>query len=326
MRVAIISDELTFSCLDKSVDLQVITQFNYRLLLRFVRPDFLIVESAWSGLRNKWKFKVAAYPDHPNRNNRALLRVVDYAKDLGIPTVFWNKEDGVHFERFIDSAKHFDHIFTVDETCISRYREVVPESTTVNTLMFPVQTCFHSFEGFNFKTNRANFTGSYSNHIHGERRRRQDFLLKAASDVIGLTVYDRNSDRKSSNYRYPDFGDMEIRSSVPHDKTAQIYRDHLVSLNVNTVVDSPTMYSRRLIEIIGCGGIAVTTPAQSVDKYFQEYCYVVDSYEEAFELFTKLSHGPSAGDLERSRAGAEYVKQNHTWEHRLNDIARVLGI
>lgn len=290
------------------------------------KPDMLLVESAWQGTRNRWKFKVASYPDHPKRNNKALLRIVDYAKERGIPTVFWNKEDGVHFDRFIDSARHFDHIFTVDETCIPRYRSIVPTSTTVNTLMFPVQPKFHYFDGFKFKDHRANFVGSYSHHIHDERRRRQDFLLDAASEVLGLTVYDRNSDRKPAHYRYPELANMEVRAAVSHDRTAQIYRDHLVSLNVNTVTDSPTMYSRRLIEIIACGGIAVTTPALSVDRYFADFCHVVDSYDEAIELFSRLKHGPSPLDLERACAGADYVMREHSWKHRLDEIAKVIGL
>lgn len=327
MKIAAIFDSLTSTSVEgEGLDILHLKGRIKNLRLKYYDYDFLFVESSWQGFNNHWKYKIASYSEQPKRNNKDLLRVVNYAKERGIPTVFWNKEDGVHFDRFIDSARHFDHIFTVDETCIPRYRDVVPSSTTVNTMMFPVQPRFHSFKGFNFKSNRANFTGSYSHHIHGERKRRQDFLLKAASNVLGLTVYDRNSDRKSSNYRYPDFGSMEVCSAVPHDQTAQIYRDHLVSLNVNTVDDSPTMYSRRLIEIIACGGIAVTTPAQSVDKFFQEYCYVVDSYDEAFELFTRLKSGPSNYDLERARAGADYVQQNHTWKHRLDYIARIIGV
>ena len=80
--------------------------------------NFLLVESAWQGYKNRWKYKIASYPDVPKRNNHALRRLVERAKDKGIPTVFWNKEDGVHFDRFINSAKLFDHVFTVDENCM----------------------------------------------------------------------------------------------------------------------------------------------------------------------------------------------------------------
>lgn len=324
-KIALISDELTRTCLHHDSEFNDITPLNYRFYFKFGKPDFLLVESSWSGYKNKWKYKIAAYDIEFKRNNNSLLKLLDFAKNKGIPTVFWNKEDGVHFDRFIDSARHFDHIFTVDENCISRYREIVPASTSVNVLMFPVQPRYHFFQGFNFKDNCANFIGSYSHHIHDERRRRQDFLLKAASDTLGLRVYDRNSKRSSANYRYPNLKNMEIYSAVSNDKTAEIYRKHLVSLNVNTVDDSPTMYSRRLIEIIACGGIAVTTPAQSVDMFFNDYCHVVDDYDHAYELLSRLKSGPSSVDLERARAGAEYVATHHTWKHRLDQISDVLG-
>ena len=49
------------------------------------------------------------------------------------------------------------------------------------------------------------------------------------------------------------------------------------------------------------------------------------SEEEMLELFTRLKYGPSDDDLERARAGAEYVAQNHTWAHRLQQIANTIS-
>ena len=86
------------------------------------------------------------------------------------------------------------------------------------------------------------------------------------------------------------------------------------------------MYSRRLIEILACGGIAVTSPAMSVEKHFKDFCHVVSSYEEAVELFSRLKLGPSKDDLERAKAGAEYVRDNHTfWRHRIEDIVQIIS-
>ena len=327
LTVALISDELTGACLESECNVLRITPLNYRWQLRFRRPDFLLVESAWHGPNNRWKFKIAAYPDYPERNNAKLKAVVDYARHLGIPTVFWNKEDGVHFDRFIESAKLFDHIFTVDANCISRYRSMVGPEVTVNSLMFPVQHRHHYFKGFDFKHRRANFVGSYSHHIHDARRLWQDSFFSACRDVeLGVVVYDRNSGRRSSNYRYPEEFRLEVLSAVKHEQTAQIYRNNLVSLNVNTIVDSPTMYSRRMVEILACGGIAVTNPSEAVSRWFQDYCHVVHDGHEARELFARLKHGPSPEDLERAEAGARYVRAEHTWEHRLQEIAQVIGL
>ncbi|MDH1336343.1 glycosyltransferase [Comamonas thiooxydans] len=326
-KVALIADELTAACLRCEFGIRNLTPLNYRWVLRFWKPDYLLVESAWNGYRNAWKFGIAAYPDYPERSNQKLAHLVAYARDLGIPCVFWNKEDGVHFNRFIESAKLFDHIFTVDENCIPRYRSVVAPNVTVNTLMFPVQPVNHHFTGFNFKYHRANFVGSYSHHVHDRRRSWQDLMFGAASTTgLGLTVIDRNSDRRSPNYRFPSAPGLEVRQALRHDRTAQIYKDYLVSLNVNTIEDSATMYSRRLVEILACGGIAVTNPNPAVDRYFKDFCHVVHGVDEAVDLFDRLKHGPASDDFARAEAGAQYVLAEHTWAHRIADVARVVGL
>ena len=330
MNIFLISDSLTEASLKVSDDNYVRYGGWFDSIFSFKKAckiDLILVESAWQGYKNRWKYKIASYPDVPKRNNNALKRLVEKAKDKGIPTVFWNKEDGVHFDRFIDSAKLFDHVFTVDENCIPKYKAVMGQDASVHPLMFAVQPKFHVFTGFDFKHHRANFVGSYSHHIHTDRRLFQDNLFQAVSDSgLGLTIFDRNSNRKSDNYRYPTLADMQVCPAVAYPETAQIYKDYLVSLNVNTITDSPTMFSRRLVEILACGGIAVTNASKSVNNLFADYCHMVESREEMLDLFARLKHGPSADDLARARAGAEYVAQHHTWKHRLDEVTRVIGL
>jgi hypothetical protein len=327
LHVALVADELTRRCLARECAVRNLTPLNWRWVLRLWRPHLLLVESAWNGPRDAWKYRIASYPDHPARSNAALRALVAGAKDLGIPTAFWNKEDGVHFDRFIGSARLFDHIFTVDENCVARYRAAVGPQPTVDTLMFAVQPAIHRFNGFGFRHHRAAFAGSYSHHVHPARRVWQHALFDAACHTgLGVTVFDRNSGRRSANYRYPAMAGLEVKPAVPHEGTAQIYRDYLVSLNVNTVEDSGTMYSRRLVEILACGGVAVTNPARSVQRHFKDYCHQAGSAEALHELFARLRHGPTADDLERARAGAAHVARHHTWAHRLAAIRDVVGV
>jgi spore maturation protein CgeB len=324
--IALVADDLTLASLRYDARILPMGPIDRIWRLRLTRPDYLLVESAWSGPRERWKYRIASYPDHAERSNRALAGLVLAARNQGIPTVFWNKEDGVHFDRFIDSARLFDHVFTVDANAIPRYKAVMGQHASVHTLMFAIQPRTHGFTGFHFKHRRANFVGSYTRDTHERRRRWQDGLFKAACQSgLGLTVVDRNSIRKASQYRFPSLRDLEVLSAMSHAETAHMYRDYLVSLNVNTVEDSPTMFSRRLVEIIGCGGIAVTNPSPAVDALFKDYCHVVHSPDEASDLFMRLRHGPSTADLERARAGAEYVAKHHTWAHRLQEIAKVVA-
>lgn len=317
LKVALLADELTRTSLDYECRIKNVTPLNYRWIFRLWRPDLLLVESAWQGWRNAWKYQIASYPDHPKRTNHKLLRMVHVARDQGIPTVFWNKEDGVHFKRFIDSARCFDHIFTVDENCLPYYRQEVGEAISVMPLMFAIQPEIHH-PGISIQTFRPQgcFVGSYSRHLHKRRQQWQDMLFQSAASV-GLHVFDRNSARKAQYYRYPAIPGLKIMSAVPYRRTADIYRSHLFSLNVNTVENSPTMFSRRLIEIMACAGLAITTPAMAVDRHFSGLCHVVRSEEEARELFTRLRFGRTSNDREMSLAAAEMVLKNHAWSHRL---------
>lgn len=321
-KIAIISDSLTLSSLELC-NVQLTSSFISRFLWNS-QIDFLLVESAWQGYKNRWKYKIASYPDQPEHTNKKLVRLVQTAKDKGIPTVFWNKEDSIHFDRFIDSAKHFDHIFTVDQNCVERYRAVVPPKTTVDVAMFPVQPRIHNYQGLNFQKYEANFMGSYN--LHDKRRQRQFMLFNAAKTAkLPINIFDRYSESTIKHYQYPkDEFDLIMHSSVEYQKTADIYRKYLVSLNVNTVEDSPTMFSRRVVEVLACGGILVSTPSLAMEKLFKDYCYLVYNEEEAVELFSRLKYGPTKRDLEMARAGADFVLNNFTWRQFLQKIQNTI--
>jgi len=328
MKIALISDNLTRDSLEAEDNTSIvnINKYNYKIVFKFWKPDFLFIESAWEGKNNSWKFGVASYPGHPERNNNLLKKVIKYAKSLNIPTVFWNKEDGVHFDRFIDSAKLCDYIFTVDINSVPRYKAIVDSNVIVDTLIFAVQAKFHNFTGFHFKSNEVDFVGSYSRHTHDARREWQDLFFSSAAEYSHLVVFDRNSHKTAKEYQYPDLKNITMKSSVKYEDTAQVYKDYLISLNVNTIIDSKTMFSRRLVEIIACGGIAVTNPSPAVDNYFKDYCWVINNKEEMDALLFRLKNGPLQSDKIKMEKGAKYIADNHTWTHRLNQIKEKLKI
>jgi spore maturation protein CgeB len=121
-------------------------------------------------------------------------------------------------------------------------------------------------------------------------------------------------------FKFPAKKHVTVHDGVPYQETAAIYKSHVASLNVNSVTDSESMCSRRLLEILACGGIAVTNRSPAVDKHFRDYCHVVENRSEAAELFARLRGGPSGDDLARAEAGAAYVRSAHSWERRLEEL------
>lgn len=318
LKIALISDELTHKCLSKECSVLPVTPWNYKGIFGIWRPDLLFVESCWRGPLRSWRYKIASYPDFPERTNQGLARVVAAARDAEIPTVFWNREDGVHFDRFIDSAKLFDRVLTVDERMLPHYREALGPDAKIGVMMFAASARLHKPRTVDV-LRRASFVGSYSSH-HAARKQWQDKMFLSA-EAIGLTVYDRNSSRKSAEYRYPPHPWIDVRRAVPYARTAEIYRRHAVNLNVNTITNSATAFSRRLVEIIATGSLALTNVTPAVSNIFDKYCIATNDAEEARQVFDRISRdGLSKKDIEKCREGADYVMKNHIWRHRLEQI------
>ena len=58
-------------------------------------------------------------------NRKELIEILDDCHEKGIPTVFWNKEDPVHFSDrindFIRTSALFDYVFTTAVECVDLY-------------------------------------------------------------------------------------------------------------------------------------------------------------------------------------------------------------
>lgn len=330
LKIALVADYFTSACLAAECRIRSLTPDNYRDILINWQPDLVFVESAFHGVRGEWRYMLAKQPRTiALKKSRAIFDLTTLAKDRGIPAVFWNKDDGAYFDAFIDVARHFPHVFTTDNTCVPRYRKLLPPDSTADVLAMPYQSAFHAFTGFAFEKNEACFAGSYYRRILNTRRQFLDMMFIACEHAaMPLHVFDRNSNRLSRffEFRFPQQSGLHLHSKVPHRETAKIYKRYTVSLNVNSVTTSETMCSRRLLEILACGGICVTNSSPVVEKIFHEYCHVVQSAEQACELLARLRFGPSDEDKDRAAAGAAYVREHHTWRHRLKQLADTVNV
>lgn len=118
-----------------------------------------------------------------------------------------------------------------------------------------------------------------------------------------------------------------MRERVPHPQTAGIYRSYIANINVNTVENSQSAFSRRLVEIMACGSLAVTNPTPAVMKHFAGYSRVVSDEEEAREHFHRLAReGLSPEEREMVLAGADYARKHHTWRPGWSSWYRRLGV
>lgn len=329
LKIALVADQFTTDCLAQECRIRCLTPQNYTSVIRDWQPDLVFVESAFHGAGGTWRYELAKQPGWLLwKRPQAIYKLVDFAKSEGVPTVFWNKDDGAYFDAFIDVAKHFDVVLTTDEACLPGYKVRLPAETPVQVMAMPYQPTFHYFDGFQFESRDACFAGSYYRRILGGRRAFLDMLFQTCGEAgAKIQIYDRNHARLSRRFEfgYPKLPHLVMNAGVSNQETAAIYKRHLLSINVNSVTDSETMVSRRLLEILACGGIVLTNPSKAVSKEFAEFCHVVSDADEARALFEWMAKGPTQNDLDRARAGAEYVSKHHTWAHRLQLLSEIVA-
>jgi hypothetical protein len=314
-----IMDEFTTGCFEQDVNLIQPRPDNWYALAEKYKPEFFFIESAWKGNFGSWQYRVAEYANKPGQE---VAHICQYAREKGIPTIFWNKEDPVHHDKFMCSAKLVDHIFTTDANMKTSYTAKTGNGN-VHAMPFAAQPALHKPAPLAGRISRSCFAGSWYGNRHAERGVAMQWLLSAANRH-GLDIYDRN--HGTGIFPFPEEYQAGIKGSLPYKELCREYSRYRIFLNVNSVTDSPTMFSRRVFELMACGTPVVSTYAKGIENLFEsDAVWLVNSQQEADEAL----HILMTDDKEwrrRSLAGIREVFGHHTYAHRLNDIFERLGI
>jgi ubiquinone/menaquinone biosynthesis C-methylase UbiE len=324
LKVFSIMDEFTSRSYEAECHLIQPRPDNWESLARHELPDFLFVESAWKGNGGSWQYRVAHYDNPPGRE---LVDLVNWFRRLGLPTVFWNKEDPVHFSQFLDSARLFDFVFTSDSNMIPEYKKQLGHDK-VAVMPFAAQPRFNSPIALpNGRNDRICFAGSYYANRFENRRAEMDWLLDAGSQYA-LDIFNRNHGSNgpgSEDFRFPDRFQPFIRGRLQYCEMLQAYKRYRLFLNVNSVIDSPTMFSRRVFELLACGTPVVSTYCQGIEELLgTDTVWMVKGVDEARAAIETLI----SDDMEwkrRSLAGIRKVFEHHTYRRRLSEIVENIG-
>jgi spore maturation protein CgeB len=311
-------DEFTTGCIKEDLNLIQPRPDNWYALAEKYRPELFFIESAWKGNYGSWQYRIG---DYANKPGQEVAHIAEYAKRNGIPFIFWNKEDPVHHQKFMCSAKLADHIFTTDANmCDSYYKKTGIEN--VDALPFAAQPTLHKPAPIDARKSKSCFAGSWYSNRHAGRRKEMSWLLKTASQY-GLDIYDRNYG--TGLFPFPGEYQDCIKGSLAYKDLCKEYRRYRVFLNVNSVSDSPTMFSRRVFELMACGTPIVSTYAKGIEEIFEsDAVWLIRNKKEASEAIKTLMND----DVEwrrRSLLGIREVFTKHTYAHRLNYVFNKVG-
>jgi hypothetical protein len=317
LTVACILDEFTAECLTHEVKLIKVTQEAWQTQLEQNLPDFLLVESCWKGNDGNWGTITQG-----SGGSKKLSGLLRYCKQKGIPTVFWNKEDPPHYEKFGPIAKLFDLAITTDVNMVPRYEEDF--GIKVHPLSFGAQPKIHNPEPLIPRLQKAVFAGSY----YVDKPKRCDDFNQVMEQLelagVECDIFDRNYQKGIEKFSFPNQYQSSIVGNLLPEEIWKAHKGYKYQVNMNSVQNSPTMFARRVYESLASGTPVISNDSVGVRQLFGDIVIMLGEQGIAEQL-RALEASPQAYQ-ELVRRGVRAVMRDHTYGHRIQALCHLLGM
>jgi len=330
--VPCIMDEFSYKCFSYEFNLIPLTGSTWKQTFTKNKVDFVLFESAWHGNGGEWSNCLTNYGLN-SKKQRELDEIMKYIDSNGIKKVFYNKEDSIGFDKFLNFAKLFNKpnnlIITTDSTVLEKYKK----AGCKNVVAFPFccQPVLHN------PTNRDNnyknifFPSTYYREIFPERCKIMDEMIDKYIDYID--IYDRQFvynkmtsqvDKYSQHcntYKFPDKYSKLIQGYLCYEQVLYLMKQYKAVMNVNTITISPTMFSRRVIECAASGTPIISNDSIGMKSIFGDKVVDFNSENEVIRMLKNSSVRNNYGNKLY-----KIVLNNYTYAHIVNIITNRLKL
>ncbi|EGO0810143.1 glycosyltransferase, partial [Campylobacter lari] len=314
IRIASIMDEFTYECFKYDCDLLQISPYSWKNDLDQFKPDIVFIESAWNGKDSLWRLKISSL-------SVELCEIIKFCKDKNIPTIFWNKEDPVHFDTFLDVAKMVDFVFTTDIDCVPKYKYKLKHKN-VYCLPFAAQTKLHNpIEKYKRK-DEVNFAGSYYLR-YPQRQIDFDIVFNAVNFYKHVSIYDRNYNNPHPHYTFPECYKKYIIGGLSFNDIDIAYKGYDFGITINTVKYSQSMFARRAFELIACNTLVISNFSRALRNFFGDLVVSSDNEDELKKILKYIFNDKQYVSKIKLLA-LRKVMSEHTYKDRLNFISSVV--
>lgn len=316
--VACILDDFSFAAFSREADLAPLTMKNWQVELTAAQPDLLLVESAWRGHRQKWWNSV-------HHHGPELTGIVEWCKERGIPTAFWNKEDPVHFNTFLTTAGMFDAVFTTDLDCVPLYKKELGHDN-IHFLPFAAQTAeANPLETFD-RVEGCAFAGAYYEKYPDRLADLAELSTELSAGDQRFDIYDRNYGTDMPGYQFPEeYQSYIVGGALTPDMLDVPYKGYTANLNLNSVKQSQSMFARRVFELMASNTLVISNFSRGLRLMFGDLTITTDSGTEMCRRLERIDAHPYGRERLRAMALRKVLRE-HTYADRLAFIAEEAGI
>ena len=333
LKVAVIMDPFTYNSYSREFQPIILEPNSWLETFKNEKPDLFFCESVYTGVNKNsitngiaieddvmpWQGKIGLNLISGRDNRKILLEILKYCNEHNIPTIFWNKEDPTSFDmesyNFIDTALHFDFIFTTDEETIPRYN--ARGHHNVYPLLFASQIkLFNPIEN-KTRSNDIIFAGSWYNQFEERSSIMREFFDKIIDSEYNLKIYNRGSELNSVNRQFPTEYSEYIFPKVHFDKMPEVYKESKISLNINTVTNSYTMFARRVFELMSSNTLILSNYSKGIYDLFKDNVIYLDKIDSL-----DLNNIDIDEICEKNLYN---VLENHTYYNRFKYILNCIG-
>lgn len=319
IRVGIIADEFLFKSFANTADFVPLTPQNYRDHVGEL--DLVLVTSSWRGLAGEW---VGA--SQRNSRIRKLIEtsLIPEFQAAGTPVSFYSKEDPPNYAVYLSTAQLCDFVFTSAAEMVERYAADCPRAQAIGVLPFSVDFEHHNPVGSRrHRLDDVVFAGSWHNHKYPERR---EAAYQIFDGVIAsgrrLRIIDRNWELGLEKYQYPQHYLPYVEPAIAHDELLRIHRTSDIAINLNSVVDSTSMYANRVVELQAMGCTVLSNYNAGVNDRFPN----VYMPESAFDTADILASLDTEHLYRNQMAGLRTAYTGHVNFERMHTLFSTCGL
>ncbi|MEQ8174246.1 MAG: glycosyltransferase [Syntrophomonadaceae bacterium] len=270
-------------------------------LISNANPDFVVSDGGW------WQFW------------DSLVKIL---AEFDIPHIYWAREDPPFFESLsLPYGRSCRMVFTTAQECLDLYNA---HGIEAHLLMFACLPSFH-------------------HRVQADPRLRSDLMFigtnfgrfdarEVGIDIILRPLVERKLSVKiygnewwvDASRRF--FTDSNFYGGwLDYEQTRTAYASSKIVLGIHSVDNSPTMMSMRTFEILGCGAFYLTQWTPAIENLFENHKHLVwsKSPEETLHLAAYYLSHPEARE-KIARQGQAQVYSKHTYNHRAQDMLRLL--